>query len=118
MSKFSLSPRLAVYLVIVTLAPHRTVNQFQVPTLLSIPNFSESSYFYLFDSANMSSTLAPAAAIAIPAILEHVASIVCNHMAAIANGGVAGEEEYQMWGQEFMKRMVHYDILFLICLND
>jgi len=98
-------------------APRRTVNQSQLPTLLNIPNFSESSHFYLFESAKMSLTASPAAAaattvLAVPGLLERVASAVRDHMAAIPSGGVAGEEEYRMWGREFVKRMVRHIILY------
>jgi len=94
---------LSIFVVVSTLAPRRTVNQSQAPAFLSIPNFSESSHFYLFNSEKMSVTPAPAA---VPALLERVASAVRDHMATIPSHGVAGEEEYRMWGQDFVKRMV------------
>ena len=110
-----LSLQTFVYLVVVVnLAPHRTVNQSQKPSLLTIPGFFESSHFYLFDSAKMSVTPAPAA---VPALLERVASAVRDHMATIPSGGVAGEEEYHMWGQDFVKRMVRFVISSMIVFH-
>jgi hypothetical protein len=46
----------------------------------------------------------------IPTIVERVASDVRDHMDTIPSGGVTGEEEYAMWGREFVKKLVRNNI--------
>ena len=62
-------------------------------------------------------SVTPAPAVVFSVILERAASSVRDHMAAIPSHGVAGEEEYRMWGQDFVKRMVRRKLLFNSSFN-
>jgi len=104
-----------VYFVDIKLAPSSSVKQNRYPTVLNIPGFSDSTHFYFFDDFKMSSTPAPSnSATNVPAFVERVASVVRDHMDTIPSGGVAGEEEYAMWGKDFVKNLVRHKSDFII----